>query len=45
MIHDGHVMQQFSNGYIMVIGHGSQMIKLSDSKENERIKITEPYNH
>ena len=37
MIHDGHVMQQFADGNVTVIGHGSQKVKLSDTQENEKI--------
>ena len=36
MIHDDHVMQQFADGNVMVIGHGSQKVKLSDSQEIEK---------
>ena len=47
MIHDGHVMQRLADGKVVVIGHVSQKIKLSDSQENKIIIIiiTEPYNH
>ena len=41
-------MQRLADGKVMVIGHVSQKIKLSDSQENEKkiiIIITEPYNH
>ena len=33
MIHDGHVMQRFADGNVVVIGHGNQKVKLSDSQE------------
>ena len=41
MIRYGHVMQWFEDGNVMVIGHGIKKIKLSDSQENEKRKITE----
>ena len=36
LTHDGQVMQGLADGYIAIIGHGSQKVKFGDSKENDK---------